>query len=205
MSWIATPEWAGETVYLVAGGPSLRYQQHLEVLRYRCTIVINDSYELLPKADYLYFCDARWWSTRSAKVAARFQGRHIVTMRNVIPGVSTLDCTGVDGLETDPAAIRHGNNSGYQAINLAYHLGAKRIVLVGYDMRLGRNGETHWNYGQRPEGARDNDYENVIRYSMLPHFKTLAAPLEAAGVEVLNATPQSALQVWPAVTLKEVL
>lgn len=204
MSWMVAPEWAGETAYLLAGGPSMR-NVPVHRLRNRCVIAINDSFELAPWADYLYFCDKRWWDTRRYKVRNQFAGRKLVTMTNAIEGVFTLACTGLEGLETDPCAIRHGNNSGYQAINLAYHLGAKRIVLLGYDMCLGRNGETHWNYGMRPEGARDNGYDNVLRYTMLPHFKTLAAPLEAAGVKVFNACPGSALQVWPIVNPRDAL
>jgi hypothetical protein len=34
---------------------------------------------------------------------------------------------------------------------------------------------------------------------MLPKFKTLADPLAAAGVHVINASPGSALKIWPIV------
>ena len=40
--------------------------------------------------------------------------------------------------------LRVNGNSGAGAINLAYHFGARRILLVGMDMKPGPNGEKHW-------------------------------------------------------------
>ena len=42
-------------------------------------------------------------------------------------------------------------------------------------------------------------------YDFLQCFGTIAAPLAAAGVEVLNATPDSALDVFPLVPLATAL
>ena len=107
--------------------------------------------------------------------------------------------TGRDGLETKPTGIRTGRNSGYQAINLAVHLGAKRIVLLGYDMRF-QGKKSHW-HGGHPVEIRDTVFEN----SMLPCFPSLVKPLAKLGVEVLNATPGSALTVFPMVELENVI
>ena len=102
-------------------------------------------------------------------------------------------------MEKAPDALRHGNNSGYQALGLAYLYGAKRIVLLGYDMHA-VDGKTHWHGEERPD-----DFQRVLRESMLPMFEHLKTPLLEAEVEVINATPGSALKVWPYVPLEEVL
>jgi hypothetical protein len=170
------------------------------VLRGRRVIAINDSYLLAPHADVLYACDARWWETRAAGIRG-FCGER-VTLENRIPGVLRLRNTGESGLETQPDGIRHGKNSGYQAIGLAYHLGVSRIVLLGYDMRLGARSELHWN--DRTDQQTPQGFARTLA-KMLPLFDTLAEPLAAAGVEVLNATPGSVLRTWPGVKLRSVL
>jgi len=41
--------------------------------------------------------------------------------------------------------------------------------------------------------------------AMLPKFPTIVEPLRGAGVEVLNATPGSALTCWPMESLEKLL
>lgn len=199
------PEWQGETAFLLAGGPSLGSVPRIDIDRlkyYGRVIAINDSYQLVPDADVLYFCDASWWLSRKQGVANTFAGRYIITMDNKIPGVLTLKGTGASGLETDPASIRHGHNSGYAAINLAYHFGARQIVLLGYDMRVVGH-RMHWH--NLPSNIQHEEFQRILQQEMLPNFATLKAPLEQAGVQVLNATPDSALRVWPYVSLHHIL
>lgn len=174
-------------------------------------IAVNDSFLLAPWADVLYGCDETWWQSRGASIRKIWHGGegHIacrfgtkVTLENKIEGVLRLRNTGEEGLETDPTGLRTGKNSGYQAINLAYHFGAKRIVLLGFDMRLGPSGEMHWN--ARPERQTPAGFAQTLSL-MLPKFDTLKEPLKRAGVEVLNATPNSALKTWPYVPLEDIL
>jgi uncharacterized Rossmann fold enzyme len=95
--------------------------------------------------------------------------------------------------------LRDGGNSGYAAINLAYHLGAKRIVLLGFDMQT--NGkETHWHEGY-PSTA---DTETMARL-MVPNFDTLIDPLEKRKVKVYNASQISKLESFPKISIEEAL
>jgi hypothetical protein len=201
--WCVPPEWTGETAFLLAGGPSLR-DFDCKVLRgVGRVIAINRSYRLAPWADVLYFCDLYWWQHHKLEVEELFRGRYIVTLENQIDGVKTLRNTGTSGLETDPSGLRTGNNSGYQAINLAYHFGVKRIVLLGYDMRVSPDGRTHWHGGYT--GYSADTYRDLFRNYMIPCFDTLVQPLRDAGIEVINATPNSALQCWSYRPIGEVL
>ncbi len=203
------PEWVGETCFILGGGPSLldvpiwRLRQ---LKSYGRVIVINDSYRLVPDADVLYFCDAHWWQARNRDVEATFTGRKIITMvgnGNSISDVISLRNTGATGLETDPGAIRHGHNSGYAAINVAAHFGCRQIVLLGYDMHVAGT-HTHW-HDTPVRPVPPDMFERSLQRDMLPNFNTLKAPLEKAGVRVVNSTPASALTLWPYVPLKQVL
>jgi hypothetical protein len=199
--WVVPPAWSGDTCYILAGGPSLARVPISRLRNRGHVIVINDSFELAPWAGVLYFCDQRWWDRKKFDVKTRFQGRQLVTLENIIPGVRTLRNSGALGLETDPGALRHGSNSGYQAINLAYHFGARRIILLGYDLRIDGD-RTHWHPGhpgQTPAGF------GLTLKTMLATFPSLVEPLKEAGVEVLNATEGSALDCFPRVPLTTVM
>ena len=238
--WTIPPDWHGETAFLLAGGPSL-IGFDAERLRGRGKIItINDSYRLCPWADVIYFCDKSWWYKHRAEIQQVFTGGCIVTLENrQIEGMHSLRSSGKTGLETaDHSAIRTGGNSGYQAIGVAAHLGAARIVLLGYDMHCryrsfptncpicgapsgdelgaphdglcedcgciinGDNGRTHWHGGHA--GTSPGEYERRCA-KWRKNYQTLVHPLEKMHVEVLNATPGSALKGWLHKPLTEIL
>lgn len=104
-----------------------------------------------------------------------------------------------DGLSRDPRLIHQGANSGYQAINLAYLLGASRILLLGFDMKpAGRR--MHW-FGDHPGKLR----KALPFPQWIKNFDALAADLRQAGITVLNCTPGSALTCFPRADLAEAL
>jgi len=103
----------------------------------------------------------------------------------------------LSGICEKPDEVAWNRNSGASAINLAYHLGAKRVVLLGYDMRR-VDGEPNWH---KDHPAKDkNPYELYLR-----HFKTIARDADRLGLEVINCTPNSALTCFPIVPLEEYL
>lgn len=63
--------------------------------------------------------------------------------------------------------------------------GAATIVLLGYDMSA-KNG--HHFFGSHPQGLTNGNYESFVT-----RFDQLAKDLRREGVEVINATPDSAL------------
>ena len=208
MIWTVPRAWPGETVFILAGGPSLKsFDRNL--LKGRRVITINDSWRLMPWADVHYFCDARWWQQQHARERYAHSGeafRHVaasdrwVTIAKVCEShqmVRVLKNTGQLGLEEDPAGLRTGNNSGFQAINLAYHYGVKRIVLLGYDMHV-QGKVSHWH-----DEERSANFQSHCERHFLPCFQSLVRPLAEAGVEVINATPGSALTLWPHLPLEE--
>lgn len=198
--WSVPREWDGETVFILAGGPSL---VGVDVSHLPGRIMaINNSWLLRPDSNVLYFCDRAWWDKHSEAVKSGFRGEHTISIGDVPdPFVRRLRNGGPTGLDLNPQFLRHGANSGYQAINLAVHFGAKRIVLLGYDMKT--DGEkTHWHGGHGQDAAVVG---HTLTRRMLPQFGALVEPLAAAGVEVINATPGSALTCFPMQNLAEVV
>jgi hypothetical protein len=197
--------WPGSLVVCLATGPSLT-QADVEACRGHHVIVVNDAYRLAPWADILYACDAKWWSWKVNRSAWAFPGLKYsiqAESKRWCKDVHVLQMTGNDGLELQPTGLRTGRNSGYQAINLAVHLGARRILLLGYDMGLGPKNEPHfqtpeWN-GQHPE-SHHSPYVIFKR-----KFETIVEPLKQAGVEVINCSRRSALTAFPRMTLEEAL
>lgn len=172
-------------------------------------VAVKDTVRLAPWADVLYACDAKWWRQYDASpiyswrthAGLKFamepnQNDHAVEF-DAWPEVTVLGNTGLSGIEVHPHALRHGWNSGYQAINLAVHLGAKRIVLLGYDMATGATG---WHFfGSHP-------WQVDIPFQLfMDQYAKLAGPLAELGVEVVNASRKTALTCFPRATLEESL
>jgi hypothetical protein len=104
----------------------------------------------------------------------------------------------MEGLELRPTHLARGRNGGYQAINLAVHLGAKRILLLGYDMMRGPKGEEHW-HGDHPNRSR-SPYTTFQAC-----FPSLVDPLKAEGIEVINCSRRTALTCFPRKSLQDAL
>lgn len=190
--------WTGSTVVCLGGGPSLTADDVAYCRGKAAVIAINDAYRLAPWADVLYACDAKWWDWHQG--VPGFTGLKFALQDEAAqwPGVTVLRNTGAHGLEHDPGGLRTGKNSGYQAINVAVHMGATRIVLLGYDMQAPAHGPSHW-FGEHPNRVRST-------YAMfLAAFPALAAPLQALGISVINCSRETALDVFPRQPLAEVL
>lgn len=94
-----------------------------------------------------------------------------------------------------------GGNSGFQTVNLAAQFGAKRILLIGFDMH-GRGGE-HW-YGRNNWMMANNpDETNYRRWRA--SFECAAPVLADRNVEVVNASPFSELKCFRRAGIAETL
>jgi hypothetical protein len=195
----------GGTVLVMGSGPSLN-QADVDLARSRvdAVIAVNDTYKLAPDADVLYAADTKWWGWHKGCVSAHsvgsvkypaFTGRLKYCMGRTqwYPSVQILRRGPMTGLTLDPGKAALGHNGVYQSINVAVHLGASRVLLIGVDMRGG-----HF-FGRHPDNS------NPPFSICLQRFATLVEPLKAAGVEVLNCTPKSALTVFPMMPLAQAL
>lgn len=101
----------------------------------------------------------------------------------------------------EPGVIGSGGNSGFQAINIAAQFGATRILLIGFDMH-GANG-VHW-YGRNVGRNMNNPLDhNYVHWRTA--FDKQAKVLAAMGIEVVNASPDSALVCFEHKTIEHTL
>lgn len=195
----------GSDAIIVAGGPSLRGFD-FGALRGRNVIAINRAHEYIPGATVLWWTDARYWRRSSESIMAhsapwKATGNYEYKVRELPKTVEQYLFTGADGFDEDADCLRHGWNGAYAATHLAAHLGAKRIILLGVDLRHdgtqnGRNFHTGYEIGPIPADTMDR---------WKASFATLAPIMAEKKIEVINGSPESALTVWPRTTAWDAL
>jgi len=184
---------------LIGGGPSLA-GFNFKLLNNKKVIAINKAILYYPKADVMYWTDTRVYNWFKKEID-EFSGLKY-TIRNVSgPNINILRNTGKGGIEINAEGLRHGNNSGFAAINLAVHLGASRIVLLGYDMAT-TGKMTHWHNGYNNVNRTK---ESIYTNNMLPYFQTLVEPLQSLGIEIINANPNSEIKCFKKVSIDHAL
>lgn len=211
--WTVPRIWPGETYVCIASGPGLTRDQVEHVQRARAAgkcrvITINGAIRRdgsgadlnAPFADVLYAADANWW--RKAQNVPGFEGLKVSVQEIEFGDVNVLKHREDPGLSTDPACLHTGGNSGYQAINLGNLMGGTRALLLGYSMRLGPKGERH-HHGDHPPSMNNPAEGNFRRW--LKAFETLPESARACGLEIVNCTPDSALEMFPRARIEDVL
>jgi hypothetical protein len=190
--------YPGSTIVCLGTGPSLTLADVAAVRGRARVIAISDAYRLAPWAEVLYSCDGKWWAWH--KGARDFAGLKfgMTIPKGQYPDVARVRNDGVSGLCLEPDGVRTGRNSGYQAINLAVHLGAARVLLLGYDMSL--DGKRKHFFGDHPRAGLPSPYPSFLKL-----FPTLLEPLRACGVDVINCTRRTALATFPRRSLEAAL
>jgi hypothetical protein len=192
--------WPGETVVCIGTGPSLT-QADVDYCRGRARVIaIKNAIEMAPWADALYGAgdDAggnTWW--RRVGPTLTFGGLRYCLDPSAKAYASVLKMDRDGGLSSDPSKLCLGRHSGYQAINLAVHFGAAKIVLLGYDLQP-TGGRDHF-FGRHPHGLQ-------LPYHAFHHwFPSILEPLKVLGVAVINASRQTALAIFPMMSIEEAL
>jgi hypothetical protein len=199
--WIVPREWEGETVFIVAGGPSV-LGQDLEALRGRNVIAINSSVYAVPWADFLYFGDFRWWHEQENQAAvASFTGR-VVTTSRLIRDKKILVCrkTNPPGLAWEHDSLMQKWTSLTAATNLAAHLIGPdgTIIWLGADGKHAADGRTHHHkphrWACRPD-AYDKQHADLV---------TIVPSLQERKIAAFNASPGTAwADLLPIVNLRD--
>lgn len=203
-AWKPPQIWRGETVFILGGGPSLKFED-LSVIHSRRTIGTNNAYQLGDWVDLCWFGDCRWYDWHRERLL-KFAGLKISCCQRTFgkPGIQTI-CRGKPaGIETRPGFVSWNGNTGGSAINIAYHLGARKVVLIGFDMRR-VNGEPNWHteHVEKTPGNRPNDENIYDRY--LDRFKSIAADARRLNMEIINTTKGTEINNFPIIPLEDCL
>ena len=197
--WTCPALWPGGTAFIVAGGPSLTGFDFSR-LDGRNVIAINSSVYSVPNAPFLFFGDDRWGYDHKDRLSS-FTGEIVTTstgagisrarrMKKIVPPPALMD---------RPDALVMRRTSLQAAMNLAFHLGAKKLVLLGADMQRALDGRTHHHAPHRwpqVEGCWDVQMEEL---------RGLASELARRGVEVINTSLASRIEWWPKQDIGELL
>ncbi len=238
MEWQVPKMWSGDC-YIIGGGSSLANQfnaSHLvpeerdEFLEFgMCLsslhgehiIGVNLAAFLGDWVDIAYWGDTdtynqyRGWFDDFAGLKVSSAGKFADPK---FRSIKHLYKKGDKGISEDPSELSWiGKNSGASAINLAYHLGCTRILLLGFDMKSSPGGRIHWHTGYPdkltvPSNAdiekgnlwvpRDpNPKENYNRH--LQGFKEVALDAERLGIEIINLCPDSEIKEFPKMSYQE--
>jgi hypothetical protein len=184
----------------MASGPSLNLGD-CSTLDRICdkTMVVNSSYKMWPCATYLYTNDPDWLCDQAEipeqmQVYCGYWGSWPLPERvnNQYKAIKT-----VRGLCTEKDRLSWGGNSGYAAINLAYHLGAKKVILIGYDQK-GDDYTAHWH-----EPHADHIKKKFNFPMWHERYNELAIDAEQHGLRIINATRDTALTCFEEIDLED--
>ena len=199
-----------KTLFIVGGGPSL-IDFNWSLLKDKNVLVLNRGFEKVPNALGLLWNDVKFHKD-NVKNIENFKGLKISTTRYILPGGSHLcecDIIWVKGknywsdfsgaIEESPYVINQGSNTGYSALNVAYHLGAKTIYLLGYDMKLDKD-KTNWHDGY--------PNQNPLAIEMIETFSQVFMGAEKLykekGIKIYNVNKDSRLTEFETKTIEEV-
>ena len=169
-------------------------QEDVDYLRGKCrVIVINESYQLAPWADWLYAADHSWWDHYIEDVREKFAGElwtqarensttragsrekdHAIELR-----IRYCELQRGEGFSREAGKVFSGGSSGYQAMQLAVHMGAEQILLLGFDGYRGT-----WLQGRPKQFRRESPYS---RWKKMYAYADKHCP-----VPIINCSPGSA-------------
>ena len=183
-NWNITRNWEGETVAVLASGPSLTQAAADDLAQHRC-IAVNYSFLRASGADMLVAldADAGFWAR-----AAEFKGTRVC-------GVAVDE---IDALYAGPRYERivmgpnntiEIRNSGLAAIRIAAQMGAARIILVGFDPDV----NAHFDGRPKVEGEPAAEYTGLS-----DGLAALTVELAASGVVVEHYLPPEIVVDAPA-------
>lgn len=194
--WAPQPLFAGRTVFVLGGGPSLSANDARR-LDPADVIAVNTAGEMVPDAAVLFWRDASW-AMANREMVEGWRGMRVTTRHPRGWAVSLRVVAMQRGVGFPVTGVRWGPSSGHVAVALAVAMGAVRIVLLGFDGRL-IDGRSHWHDRYRTVAmpglyARFNEAWNGWR-----------TDARKRGLEIVNATPRSAIEEFPIVSLDDVL
>lgn len=168
------------TWVILATGPSMS-QAVADSVRSAKTVAVSDAFRLAPRADVLVSADRKWWIANPD--AKEFAGLKFAAIK---------PHEDADGIERFNAGV-NSINSGLLACHVAAKLGAKMILLCGFDLH-----GTHYFGPHREPLTNTTDKRFEV-------FKRQFAAYRPAGVEIINCTPGSALRCYPMGNLEDYL
>lgn len=176
------------TIIVCASGPSLTVTDCSTALASgHPVIAVNSTWEAIPQCNHIYAGDLRWWDLYAATIP---DGPELWTC-------NTRAATryGLNLFDTD---TRLPFNSGQRAILFAASLGARNIILLGYDCSIEHG--SHW-HGDHHELDNPNS-GNIKRWH--GEFMAVAEQFQNR-VNIINSSRETSLSCFRRMPLQEAL
>lgn len=174
-----TGDWSDREVFVIGAGPSLEGFDFTVLDGY--TIGANKS-AIVANTDCMYSLDWKFGLEYHDEILKypgeiyfAVMGKH-VTKYN--PNITYLQSHREGTLSTNPKETV-GLNSGYGALNVAVLKNAKKINLLGFDMKLGS--KKHFHGGYKWDGSKGASYNAWAR-----RFKFAKQTIEELELDVTN-------------------
>lgn len=227
MTWNVPNIWEGGECWIIGGGSSLTtqfnipkqivtrvregkapltaYSKYLEPLHTKHTIGINGAFRLGNWIDVCFFGDKLWYFDNAADLQ-NYTGL-LIGCPNFLknPGWQQLKVFHVEQDESKPYGIHKDANkvcwnfnSGAASISIAYSLGCKRIILLGFDMQL-VDGTSHWHNLYEKTTTDESFAKHLVG------FDAIARDAKELGIEIINANPDSAITQFEKIPVKYLL
>lgn len=219
-------KYPGETAIVAGTGPSLTPDQIDLCNRARAAgkvriFAANRAHEVLD-ADVLHACNwqfyAAYYDRLKDKPCDKWTTRP--ELKGKYNGVEYIEERWHGGLSKDPSYIHAHHGTGPQTVNIAYLYGCTRILLVGWDMRYpGKVDSSNRNYAEPRHFFKDEGFppgEDALtithwsrtdpdgtKFGLINEMSTIKP--EDYGIEIINATPGSAMTCFPMKSLEECL
>ena len=191
--------WEGETAFIIGGGPSLKGFDFTPI-KHRNVIGVNNSYRFGSWVDVCWFGDLKWWNWHKKELKT-FKGivAHCNTRSDIIncKWLVPYERRGPLGIDTTPNCVSWNRCSGFSAINLAYHMGAKTIFLLGFDMNHDGSQRNWHNDHQETVTLKDAEGRYKHYLTACKHIQKAAKRL---NLRIINGNPNSAIVEFPKMT-----
>jgi len=234
MTWRVPRLWEGGECWILGGGPSLprqfevpeevieqvlskelplsAYSPYMASIHGKHVIGVNMAFLIGDWIDMLFFGDKKWYFT-NRELVAKYRGLkvtcqpHFNKKKFVDEHIKFLaqDRNHPTGISANPHMVAWNVNSGAAAISVAVSTGVKRIILVGFDMRLDDNKRQHWHSEYGTFGKDHKDGKKLPFHRHILGFPKIAKEAKALGVEIINASPDSAIEDFPKISVKELV
>jgi len=202
MLWSVPKLWPDSTVYILGGGYSL-LNERLHLIRNEKVIGVNIAFKLGDWVDICWFGDKRWYQWNKEKLKD-FEGLKVACcpVLEGEKGIKVLDREKKLGMSNRPDRLYWNWCSGSSAIDFAHHLGAKKIVLLGFDMKPAWAGKNNWHDDHE---VKDNSEEAYPKY--LSAFPEIAKDAIRKEIVIINSTMSSVIPECyiPKMPLEEVV
>lgn len=192
--------------------PASMADQYMSSIHDKNVIAVNSAFRFGRWIDLVYFGDCKWldWNKHDL---FEFPGLKITSCKRweqKAPGKDVryvpFDTKHDSGISPAPNKVAWNKNSGAAAIDLAIKMGATKIVLIGYDMKLDDDGWSHhhgYHRERKPQEGNDRHTPPFERYKKL--MPKVVGEAKKQGVEMVNVSPGTTLEVPEQCSLKEAL